>query len=56
MAKVTYHCRLCGPDVDYRRSEINANGLCEDHKHEFDEDDEEAEDRESYMDNLIKDI
>lgn len=42
-------CRLCGDDIPYPAHAIDSKGLCPEHSGEFDYDEEEEEDMDSYL-------
>ena len=46
------HCRCCGDDVLYPVDELDSQGVCPDHKGEFDLTPEEEEDWEIYIENV----
>ena len=49
------HCRCCGSAYLYRVEDLDAKGLCEAHKGEFDLDEEGQQDGDDYVENLTKD-
>jgi hypothetical protein len=49
------HCRCCGDDVLYLLDELDDQGLCSEHRGEFDLSPEEEEDWDSYIENIQKD-
>lgn len=50
------HCRCCGDHYLYRVDNLNEKGLCEEHKDEFDLDDDEQKDWDDLVENMTKDM
>lgn len=49
------HCRCCGHGVLYRVEDLDLQGLCDEHKGEFDFDEEEQKGWDDLIENLTKD-
>lgn len=49
------YCRCCGRDVLYRVGDLDSQGLCEEHKGEFDYDEDEQKGWGDLLENLTKD-
>lgn len=50
------HCRCCGTSYLYRVEDLDEHGLCDEHRGEFDFDEDEAKDWEDLVENMTKDL